>query len=507
MAFLWADGFDMYSAVADVAQRWDSALTSGITIVATANTAFSVGQAMQLGNASPTIPILTRTFASNETTIFGSIRLKRGAGSLSTNYTWITFFDGSTAQVSIRWNEDGSISFMSGAANGTSLGATAAGVGAGATWDSWQWKFVISPTVGTFELRKNGSSVATLSLTGLNTRPGANTYVNKMVVGSNISLNSQIDDLFICSGSGAVPNDWPGDQRCVVQTPNATTQTQLSQNPTATTWGQTSNSTTIGTGLGSGQIGWFKITAPYSGTASTIAMSLSVSITGSLNAALYTDSAGVVGNLMSQGTTVVNPASGAQVFTLAAPQAIVKGTSYWVANWCSVAASNSFNGSSGSQTRMTQTLAYTGTFPSTGTAAGSLVTSAAAPYFGISLGSIDSASLVADTTQDADTSYVYGSTVGNYDLYSFPTLASLGITPAAITGVIPFAISKKSDSGARTISVQVKSGATEVAAVTNTGPSLSYSFLGGWLSTDPNTSATWTTAALDAVTVGPKVVA
>src|SRR5205085_5953791 len=87
-------------------------------------------------------------------------------------------------------------------------------------------------------------------------------------------------------------------------------------------------------------------------------------------------------------------------------------------------------------------------------------------------------SLVSMQTNDGDTSYVYSSTVGQEDLYTFPTLASAGITPLVITGVVPFAICKRSDSGSRTVSVRCKSGATDAAVLTDAAVPLTDAFRG-----------------------------
>jgi len=517
MAYLWADGFDAYSGTGDLAERWDTVATGAITLSSAANTAFGVGGALSLANNATTTAQLTKTFATNEATIFCSLRTKRGAGSLASNYLWITFYDGTTAQVTVRFNEDGSQDFYRGTSLGTFLGNSPAGTAPGASWDSWQFKITISPTVGTCEMRKNGSTTAVINLTGQNTRASANSYVNKVSIGTNISLSAQIDDLFICSGSGAAPNDWPGDLRAITQAPSATVQQQFSTSPAAATWGQLSTGTSTNTGPGANVIGWYKTTAPYTGTCSTIALSLAAGITGALNVALYADSAGAPGAIMAQGVSVTNPSTGVNTFTLGtqatagatpSPQGVVENTAYWIAVWSSAAAaSGTFNGVGGTFTRTTLAATYGASFPTAYVGGGTASTSVNSLYYSANLTSIDNASLVNDSTQDADSTYVFSSTVGAEDLYSFASLASLGIAPAAVTGVIPFVIARKSDSGARTISVQAKSGATEVAAASNAAPGLTYQFLGGWLATDPATGAAWTTAAVDALQIGPKVVA
>lgn len=505
MAYLFADGFDGYSAASDITQRWDS-VSGAPSLVAAASTAFSVGGAVSLSSAVN----LSKTLSSNESTIYFSLRRKQTGGSSASLFSYVQLIDSATAQLTIRWNEDGSLGAYSGASGGTLIGSVASAVHSSASWDSWQIKVVIHNTTGSVEVRKNGSTTPVLNLTGINTRSGtANSYANKILLGVFTSSTAvQWDDFFIWSGSGAAPNTWAGDLRCITDAPSATVQSQWSKSPAAQTWGQTvSSSSSSALGTAAGTIAWFKIAAPFSGTASQIAISIATALTGTINAALYSDSSGVVGSLLAQSTGAVNPGAGTSTFTLGSTVAVTKGTSYWVAYWsnASTQSAATFNGAGSGLTRMTQTLTYTGTFPSTGAAAGSLSASANGPYLAIDLTSLDAFSLVNDATQDADTSYVYSATAGQEDLYSFPTLASQGVTPVSIIGVLPFAVLKKSDSGSRTVSVRAKSGAVDTAAATNAAPGLTYAFLGGFLATDPNTSATWATAAVDAMNAGVKV--
>jgi hypothetical protein len=66
---------------------------------------------------------------------------------------------------------------------------------------------------------------------------------------------------------------------------------------------------------------------------------------------------------------------------------------------------------------------------------------------------------------------------------------------------------QKSDAGTRTAAVQVKSGATTVASPTLTLTNTGFQWASRLDVTDPNTSAAWASAAVDALQVGPKVVA
>jgi hypothetical protein len=65
---------------------------------------------------------------------------------------------------------------------------------------------------------------------------------------------------------------------------------------------------------------------------------------------------------------------------------------------------------------------------------------------------------------------------------------------------------QKSDSGTKTLSLRTKSGSTDGGG-TSTGiaPATTYGWLASYFPTDPNTSAAWTGANLDAATSGLKV--
>ena len=78
-------------------------------------------------------------------------------------------------------------------------------------------KFTISDTVGSVEVRLNGTSVITLS--GVNTRNGGSATANGfsfesvLVNGSWDTAASYYDDIYICDDSGSVNNDFLGDIR------------------------------------------------------------------------------------------------------------------------------------------------------------------------------------------------------------------------------------------------------------------------------------------------------
>jgi hypothetical protein len=110
---------------------------------------------------------------------------------------------------------------------------------------------------------------------------------------------------------------------------------------------------------------------------------------------------------------------------------------------------------------------------------------------------------VDEATQNALTDYVYSSTVGQEDFYGVASIAS---TPMAVIATTTRAYMQKSDAGARTAAVQLKSGST---TVTSSTVSLVTTWAWAWRMdlTDPATGTAWTPAAVSAATIGPKVIA
>jgi len=102
-----------------------------------------------------------------------------------------------------------------------------------------------------------------------------------------------------------------------------------------------------------------------------------------------------------------------------------------------------------------------------------------------------------------DLSYVFDSSSGHEDLYNFPALS---VTPSAIYAVAVKGYCKRSDSGSRTVSLRMKSGATDSGGTaTGQSPGTTYGWLDSFFETDPNTSAAWTPSNLNAALSGFKI--
>jgi hypothetical protein len=119
------------------------------------------------------------------------------------------------------------------------------------------------------------------------------------------------------------------------------------------------------------------------------------------------------------------------------------------------------------------------------------------------LGGATNFSQVSEAHQDGATSYVFSANVNDADFYGIASIAS---TPASVVAVTTRGFLQKSDAGAKSAAVQLKSGATTVRS---TSTALGTTF--GWLwridVTDPATGAAWTPTGVNNVTIGPVVTA
>jgi hypothetical protein len=345
MAILLADGFDFYNVPTDLALVGAPWIQNSANL--NAATPYSVGQSVSF-NSSPS---LTSAVFSNSVTIFISATIYTTSsytGAAGTGF-YIQLIETAGNQVCLHWAMDGNFYVRAGGLTGTIIGTFAHGM-APSSWCHWQAKVVIDPTAGSVELRKNNNPVDDYSVTGINTRSGTtNSYVNKMTIHSSSVVVFIMDDLFVNSGSGAVPNDWPGQLRAIQLMPTAdTAQKDLT------------------------------------------------------------------------------PLSGGSNFAM-----------------------------------------------------------------------------VDELKLDQNTSYVFGATAGQTDIYN---MADLTVTPTAIPLVTVRHAMAKSDTGARSATTQVRSGATTQDQATVL-LATSYQWQDTYFTVDPNTSAAWTFAGVNALQCGPKVVA
>ena len=490
MAYFFADGFDSYVATSDAyAGYWDSGTVSNQNLAAGR---FVGSQCLSYTGIANNA--LAKSSGVNDAVHHIVLALRQTGTLTGTNLGfYLQFSDAATNQCCIVFRSDGVILLTSATPAGTTLATYSNAVTAQNAWFGFEFEVIISNTVGRFRARKNGNTADDFdSGATLNTRPGANPYANKLTLGywSAAAAGHQFDDIVWRSDAASVP--WMGDLRCLQQMPVSDVSAQFSKAPA--TLVQTVSSGTNLTNIVAGQALYSTgATATYDGTIGTVTLNLNVGYTGNMKCTLFSSNAGRPGTVLGT-ATLTNPTSGTNTLTFSSPPTVTKGATYFLGFCSDTAVTNGWF----------TTVAASGWFNNTTYAAfpatNPTVSGTAGPICAWTLTVGSNTTLVNETTQDGTTSYVYDSTVGHADLYSISPLPG----PATIVAVTTRGFMAKSDAGARSGQVQVKSGGTTVQS---TALSLSNNFLWSWRSdlTNPNGGAAWTNTTVNALQIGPVV--
>jgi hypothetical protein len=217
--------------------------------------------------------------------------------------------------------------------------------------------------------------------------------------------------------------------------------------------------------------------------------------TGTVKIAEGTATTGIVSN-----TPLVLP--------FAAGQALTAGTTYWMGVYHQNGGGGYYNIVAGAGSGW---LSSGGTWP-TAPATISPTGNAIAPLMWGNLSAITDRKYVLDQIAVCPSppsnhvgylNYVFEDTVGERDSYNPVPLVS---TPASVALVAVKALMGKSDGGARTVDLELKSAAV-FGAGNNAGisPAAPMGWYGSYFFTDPNTAAAWTGANASAAKPGFKV--
>jgi hypothetical protein len=508
MAFIFGDGFDFYALVSDGNGYWDSApATGGAWSLAAGR--FPGSQAINY-LASSILVGYVKSSPTNDAThhIVCSFMQTSPLTSAGNTGLYLQLLDGNNGQVCIGFRNDGAIVLTSGSPGGTIL-ATYANAFYSNVWASFEFEVLINNGAGTFTVRKDGALSANFTATGLSTRPGStNAYANKLQVGGNTNASlafGRLDDLLWFSTSGAAPNTWVGDVRAYQLMPTSDASVQLTKAPTSIgpTYVQAAQNGNSGPAA---NIIWFSnatVIASQTGTVSALVANFAVAVTGHVNMALYdaTGPGGSPGALVGACTAVTNPGTGNNTFTMPSPPSVIRGAAYYLAMMADTSIATAIYGGT-LINAYTLANTYASGFPSSAAGTGRTGNQTGFSYLGMTITPTNS-TLVNEVLQDGGATYLFDSTVGHADLYN---VADLPANIASITCLTTRAYMEKSDAGARTGRVQLKSGAA--AAVTgDLLLSASFSWCSRTDTVDPNTGAAWTLAAANAVQIGPVVAA
>lgn len=415
----------------------------------------------------------------------------------------IEFLDAGTAQNSVWVTAAGTIVIGRGAIGGTALFTS------GAVILTSQWNYIevdikTHNSTGTIELKLNGVVVAGSTLTGLNTRAGTNDYINQYKLYA-ISATAGFDDVYISDNTGGTAA-YLGDLTVDELTLNGDSAVQFT--PTATVVGPYIHQITSASAApAAGSLVLIPVTPPVNMTINSIVvLPRGTSASAKFKGVIYSDSGGAPNALLSSGTEAVSCTSGVNLsLPLVTPQALTGGTQYWIGfiNDTSVAMQTSDVSAIGRRIANTYASGAPGT-------AGAMTTGQTTwAFWGIatSPASNYAAVLVANgvpMSEQIIQGYIQSATVNHEDLY---TVTDLGVTPTTIYGVQVNVFAARSDSGAKTMDIRLKSGST-TGSGNNSGitPPTTFAWQRSLFVTNPATAAAFTASEVNSMLVGQKVI-
>jgi len=497
MSFFFGDSFDLYASPDDAAKGYWDATSINLTgfSVLTAGR-FSNSRAWNWSSSSRLDKVSSQNDAVHhfvvafETTNFSGTSLG----------FYIQLFDGTTAQCTVVFRNDGAILLTSGGPTGTILAAYTGAFNVQNVWFAYEIEVVVNNTTGSIAIRKNGNPSNDYFLGSLNTRNSANNYANKLQLGAQSVGAHIIDDFLWRSDAASVP--WVGDIRCYTRRPTTDATAQFSRTSSA-------SSAVLWTGVnvqqnfGANFATYMKFVAPYSGLLSAVIFPSSTGGTGHLKAAIFSDVNNTIGTLLATSVELTNPATGNITLTFSSPAYVTGGQSYWVGYNCdntSIQLNVRNNPAECPAIIYISTSSYS-SWPVSNP--GGTVGSGNIPGVTLAFTPQANADAVSELYTDNLSSYVYSSTNGQFDLYA---IWATGVVPVSTIGVVTRGYFTKSDAGTRNATVQLKSGGTTVQGVDT-----ALNTVWGWIArtdlVDPATSAPWTATAVNGVNIGPKVTA
>lgn len=443
---------------------------------------------------------LFKTLPANYPTLIFGVRFNVPALQLNVSGGNFYFYDGGNCQASVGLNYTGRISVYSGTSTPPIATTTGPVFSAGVT-HYLEVQMTFSPT-GNYVVYVDGVNV--LSGTG-NLRAGsANNYANMFAItGSLVGGGTIVDDLYIFDTTG------PTNNAPLLTSPRVETSFPISDAQTQFTNGASLIGNIhydSGPTAGGPSANQLALTGPFqSGQAvsmnSLSAWTTTTSATAKIKGVIYTDTGNKPsgGSLVATTTETVGVTSGQVTCTFAAPVSIPANTPYWL-GFIGSATVNLRAAPAGVSIGYIATNTYTSGAPAT---CPTMSSDYAFAVWGNCTGSTKNWISENISGPPGDFSYINSSVVGTEDLYNMTPLST---TPAAIYAVGTKVYAKRSDSGARTVDVRTKSGATDSGgSQTLLVPGTSYTWCVSYLETNPNTGTAWTKTTVDAAAVGPKV--
>ncbi|MDA8232521.1 MAG: hypothetical protein M0006_14390 [Magnetospirillum sp.] len=488
MADIFWDGFDKYgplnatTSASSMGSEWTS-LPSNSGLLVAGRFTNSLALQISYGNTA------SRTLPANYPRLIGGIAMQ---SNLSNN-SGVLFADAGTNQCSLGFNSQGKLVLWQGGLGGTQIAISSNSITAN-SWHYVEWDLTFA-SAGTYTVWLDGAQVFTG--TG-NLKSSGNASANTVLLNGN---TCNFDDMYLFDSTGSVNNAVRGDSRVDTLFPTADSSVAFTPGQGVIgAWYSLNGSTAY---MSANQLFLRKVTPTVAGIlASVSAMPQSTSASANFKPAVYADNNGAPGNLLSSGPQVTGATAGTAVtMALTTSQTLSPGTPLWIGYLTDTSLSMQRQDNSNFSTNAGYTANVTYSSGAPATAPGMSAGQPSLQVWGNVTGLSSNFSETNEIPPGGDLSYVASSTVGAEDLYGF---ASLSSTPSNIAGVKVSALLRKTDSGARTVSVQIKSGTTEVSGAAQ-APGASYAYFAAYADTDPNTGAAWTASGVNSLSAGAKI--
>lgn len=498
------DGFDKYGptgsqtvATLIAAGEWNTVTTAAGGVTVTPALA-SAGYALRVaGNNVGALRGVSKTLPGNYARIIGGMHVK---SPLTGAQIGLAFGDAGTDQLTILVNATtGTVQVRRGTHAGTILGTSTEALVASVT-AVMEWDVTFSQTVGIVKIWLDGV-LTSLDLSGLDTCATTNAYANTFLVGTINPGIMEIDHLYLWMFASAGTADTPALTNPVVETQFPTSDDAVNFAFGSAVVGDCYRATANTNSPGANQLVLRKVTPQVNCTLDSVAiLPQSTNATAKFKAVIYSNNAGAPNALLDTGPEVTGCASGTTLtMALTTPQSLLAGIDYWIgyiAN-TSITIAQVDAGTDGQRAANTYTSGAPATAPTMTAGQPSWMIYGNVSGLGVNWPSLD------DNPPSGDLSYVSSATVNDQDTYGFPALA---INPTTIYSVAVKPYLARTDAGARTMDLLMKSGAaTGVGDTSGFAPPTSYGFRASYFKTDPNTGAAWSAVALNSAKSGYKI--
>lgn len=211
MALRHIDTFD-YGVTADLVDRgW--AVAGGPTILAAGGRNGSAS--LRMTGFAMTV---TRTIDAQASWVVG-FSLKMANPPTTAPAAICVLLDAGTVQCTLLLNTDATLSVVRSTGTALTSGTSVASLVGGAT-NYIEWKCTIADAIGANScvVKVNGTTVITVA-TGQDTKTTTNATANQVRLGGANAAVTDMDDLYICDGTGSTNNDFLGDVKAVTSLP------------------------------------------------------------------------------------------------------------------------------------------------------------------------------------------------------------------------------------------------------------------------------------------------